>query len=84
MTDTFGERVLLARRRRRKTQRELAGAALINTNTISRLEQGVIKNLNGDIVARLADVLGTTTDYLLGRTDEAGAIPENRECLSGR
>lgn len=46
--------------------------ARLNTNTVARLEQGVIKDLGGLALGRLADALGTSTDYLLGRVDESG------------
>lgn len=67
---TLGERILIQRRRKEMTQRELAQAAELNTNTIARLEQGNLHDLGGKSVVRLANVLGVTTDYLLGRTDE--------------
>jgi transcriptional regulator with XRE-family HTH domain len=58
------------------TQRELAAAAGLNTNTIARVEQGNLKDLGGQSVARLARALDTTTDYLLGLTDDAGVESE--------
>lgn len=69
---TLGERIHLIRRRRDLTQKALAEQAGLNTNTIARLEQGAIKDLGGRALGRLADALGTTTDYLLGRTNESG------------
>jgi len=54
------------------TQRELAAQCGLAANTIARLEQGSLKDLSGRAVAKLADALGTTTDYLLGRTEESG------------
>ena len=74
---TLGERVLIARRRNKMTQRELAKAARLNTNTISRLEQGDLHDLLGQALGRLARALGTTTDYLIGLTDESGVENEN-------
>jgi transcriptional regulator with XRE-family HTH domain len=63
---TLGERILILRRRNSMTQKELAREAGLNTNTIARLEQGNLKDLGGQAVARLAKALGTSTDYLLG------------------
>lgn len=69
---TLGERILIVRRRQNMTQKELAQAAGLNTNTIARLEQGNLKDLGGQAVARLARALYTSTDFLLGLTDESG------------
>jgi len=61
------------RRRRNLTQRELATAAELNTNTIARLEQGNLKDLGGQSVAKLARALDTSTDFLLGLTEQEQA-----------
>ena len=65
---TLGERILILRRRQDMTQQQLAKEAGLNKNTISRLEQGNLKDLGG----RRGDGegLGTSTDYLLGMTEE--------------
>jgi transcriptional regulator with XRE-family HTH domain len=66
---TLGERILILRRRRGLTQRELADVAGLNTNTIARVERGDLKDLGGQLVAKLAKALETTTDFLLGLSD---------------
>lgn len=69
----LGKRVLLTRRDRKLTQVQLARAIGLSSNTLARLERGEVQYLRADYVARLAQVLGVTTDYLLGlRDDEAG------------
>lgn len=80
----FGRRV---RRRRMAcgwSQVDLATKSAVPQAAISRIESGGYQALNLTVLTSLANVLCTTVDYLLQRTDEAGAIPENRECLSGR
>jgi transcriptional regulator with XRE-family HTH domain len=72
----LGERVHLLRRRVGWTQRELGEAAGINTNTIARIERSDVKDPGGQMVARLARALGTTTDYLLGLSEESGVNSE--------
>jgi transcriptional regulator with XRE-family HTH domain len=67
---SFGERILLLRRRQGLTQRELAKMAGLNSNTLARVERGEVKDLGGQSVAKLARALGCTTDYLLGMTDD--------------
>jgi transcriptional regulator with XRE-family HTH domain len=69
MAQSLGERILILRRRCGLTQRELAKSADLNTNTIARLEQGSLKDLGGQAVVRIARVLDTSADYLLGMTD---------------
>ena len=79
---SFGERIGLLRRRQGMTQRTLGAEAGIHPNTIARLERGKLTDLPGKFVARLAQALGTTADYLLGlseqetqREEEAQAAP---------
>jgi transcriptional regulator with XRE-family HTH domain len=73
---TLGERVLLLRRRKRLTQDALADQAGVNKMTIWRLEHGVIQDMKGQVLAKMAVALDTTTDYLLGlREEEASALP---------
>jgi len=66
---TLGERLLILRRRRGLTQKALAQAAGLNTNTVSRLEQGDLHELGGQSIAKLAQALRTTTDFLLGLSE---------------
>jgi transcriptional regulator with XRE-family HTH domain len=75
---TLGERVLIWRRRRNLTQQALAEAVGIAKNTIARLEQGGITDLRGQVIARLAQVLGVSTDYLLG-LDESEQATSNSQ-----
>jgi len=67
----LGERVHLLRRRVGWTQRELGEFAKLNPNNVARIERSDIKDPGGQVVARLAQALGTSTDYLLGLTEES-------------
>jgi transcriptional regulator with XRE-family HTH domain len=67
---SFGERIVLLRRRQGMTQRTLGEEAGIHPNTIARLERGKLTDLPGKAVARVAQALGTTTDYLLGLSEQ--------------
>jgi DNA-binding XRE family transcriptional regulator len=73
---TLGKRVLLRRRDLNLTQAELATQAKISANTIARLERGVVQDLRGSHIVRLADVLGVSADYLLGRDQEPQRVSE--------
>jgi DNA-binding XRE family transcriptional regulator len=66
---SFGERIALLRRRQGMTQREVAEESGVHRNTIARLERGVLHDLPGSAVGRLARALGTSADFLLGLTD---------------
>ena len=48
---------------------EFAEMLGISQNTYSQYEIGVL-NYPVDVIIKLADFYGTTTDYLLGRTDK--------------
>ena len=67
---SFGERIGLLRRREGITQRTLGEEARIHPNTIARLERGRLTDLPGKAVARVAQALGTTTDYLLRLSEQ--------------
>lgn len=67
---TFGERVLLQRRRRGLTQSALAKAIGVSTPTIFRVEKGDFGDLKGQTVARMARAFRVRADYLLGLTDD--------------
>jgi transcriptional regulator with XRE-family HTH domain len=67
---TLGERIHLLRRRLKLSQRQLGKNATIATNTIARLERDEIEDPGSRLMLRLARALGTSTDYLLGRSDE--------------
>ena len=67
---TFGERILILRRRNDLTQRELAKMAGINSKTLARVERGEVKDLAGQAIAKLARALGCSGDYLLGLTED--------------
>ena len=54
---TLGERVLLLRRRKRLTQDALADQAGVNKMTIWRLEHGVIQDMKGQVLAKMAVAL---------------------------
>lgn len=73
---TFGERIALLRRRKGLTQTELAEQAGITQNTIARVERGSVKTLQGTTVGLVADALETSTDYLLGRTEESSMVSD--------
>ena len=57
-------------------QKALADKADMPQGHISRLEKGDYLSMNLEKLVLLADVLHTTVDYLLARSDDAGAVPD--------
>ena len=56
-------------------QQELAEYLHIKQNTYSQYEIGVL-NYPVDVIIKLADFYGVSTDYLLGRTDVDKPYPK--------
>ena len=73
MKETLGDRIRQARARLRLTQAELARRIRISTTAMNAIESGDTDPRASRITA-LADVLGVSTDYLLGRT-APGMLP---------
>ncbi len=66
----LGERFHIERRRQKKTLRVLHGESGVNYQLISLIEQGKRPQPTLDVVARLADALGMSLDYLAGMNKE--------------
>lgn len=67
---SLGARILKYRERRQLTQKELAQRVRVDQAIVSRLEANKQHNVRSDVLCRFADVLGVTTDYLVGRHKE--------------
>ena len=64
----LGARIVAARERMGWTQIDVAYEIDVDPMTVSRWERGVTTPRSSALLA-LADALGCTTDYLLGRSD---------------
>ena len=67
---TIGERVMLIRRRRGISQRNLAARAQMSPTALNRLERG-LQSVWAERLATLARILDVSADYLLGLQDDA-------------
>ena len=78
----FSERLAKLMSLRGLTQKDLARKANITESAISYYVKG-LRTPSGEILARMAETLSTTTDFLLGRTEDYDVPPENKElkCL---
>jgi transcriptional regulator with XRE-family HTH domain len=59
------------------TQKQIATYLGISQNTYSQYEVGTL-NYPVDVVVKLADFYGVSTDYLLGRTSQKDAYPPKK------
>jgi|SRR5689334_17142189 transcriptional regulator with XRE-family HTH domain len=71
---TIGERVMLIRRRRGISQRDLAARAQMSPTALNRLERG-LQSVWAERLATLARLLDVSADYLLGLHDNAHVAP---------
>jgi transcriptional regulator with XRE-family HTH domain len=69
ISERIGERIRLARAKKDWNQSDLARALNKPRQHISQIEQGK-QQPRAELLIELADVLGVTTDYLLGRTSK--------------
>jgi transcriptional regulator with XRE-family HTH domain len=60
-------------------QNDLAEKVQMPQAHISRLERGAFEAINPERLTAIARVLHTTTDYLLGLSDDPGPIVEEEE-----
>ena len=65
----FKERLKEKRKEAGLSQAELAALVGVTSRTIQNYELGTRKPQNVEVVQKLADMLNTTTDYLLGNAD---------------
>jgi transcriptional regulator with XRE-family HTH domain len=65
-----GARIASARIRYGMTQRALAARIGVSVKSMSAIERGVTEGPDARIIAAIARVLGCTTDYLLGLSNE--------------
>lgn len=75
MDSLLGERIRALRKSRGITQDKIAEmiGGRCNRVTISRWESGKFTP-NGEVLAKLSTILGTTTDYLMGLSDDPDGV----------
>ena len=64
----FGERLVLARKKRKISQEELAKRLSVHAPIIGRYERGEVKP-SVEIAAKIAKALDVSLDYLVGNSD---------------
>ena len=63
---TTGERIKMLRKEHNITQEELGAKIGVQKAAIQKYEKGTVKNIKRDSLLKLAQILGTTPEYLLG------------------
>jgi transcriptional regulator with XRE-family HTH domain len=75
MEETLGDRIRMHRARLHLSQGALGKKIGLSTNGVSLIENGEV-DPRVSIVAAIADVLGVSMDYLLGRGEMAPTPPK--------
>ncbi len=70
MRAKLGDRIRRARLRYGMSQAELARRIKISTTSMNQIESGETPDPRASRIRAIADVLGVSTDYLLGRKDK--------------
>jgi transcriptional regulator with XRE-family HTH domain len=74
MSELLGDRIRKARIRYGMSQAELARRIRVSLTTMNKIEAGDTPDPRASRIKAIADVLGVSADYLLGREDEAGEL----------
>ncbi len=74
---TTGERIKRLRKEHKLTQEELGAKIGVKKAAVQKYEKGTVKNIKRDSLIKLAQILDTTPEYLLGWED----TPSNAEPL---
>lgn len=76
---TTGERIKTLRKEHNLTQEELGKMLGVQKAAIQKYEKGTVKNIKRDSLIKLAQILDTTPEYILGWDD----FPSNTEPADG-
>ena len=71
--NTIGERIIFLRDNLDMTQVKLAESIGITKMTMHKYEKNLCEP-RGELIAKMADVLSTTTDFILGRTNDPSPL----------
>ena len=74
----FSERLVALMRQKGLTQKQLATEANLTESAMSYYAKGQ-RTPSGDVLCKIARTLNTSTDYLLGNTDDASAPQQAAE-----
>ena len=75
--NTIGNRITILRTRKGMTQKKLAQLSNITEASLSRYENG-LREPKINTLIKLSDVLDSTVDYLIGKTDIENGVIVNK------
>lgn len=79
----IGKRIIFLREKKGWSQRELARRVNLNPSVMNRIEQSE-RPIKDKELAKIADVLDVTTDYLLGRTNDPKLTEKDEKDIAKR
>lgn len=79
----IGKRIILLREKKGWSQRELARRVNLNPSVMNRIEQSE-RPIKDKELAKIADVLDVTTDYLLGRSNDPKLTEKDEKDIAKR
>jgi transcriptional regulator with XRE-family HTH domain len=82
MAEALGYRIRMHRARLRLSQSDLGDRIGLSTNGISLIERGEV-DPRASVIRAIADALGVSTDYLLGRKDTWGELLPTEAAMVG-
>ena len=71
---TTGERIKKLRKEHKLTQEELGKMLGVQKAAIQKYEKGTVTNIKKESILKLADILGTTPEYILGWDGAASGL----------
>lgn len=77
----ISQRIKELRAEKKVSQKELASQLFISPQAISKWERNEATP-NPEAITKMAEILGVSADYLLGRTDQKEKLPTGSEELS--
>ena len=83
MSEPLGERIRKARLRYGMSQAELARRIKVSLNTMNKIEAGETPDPRASRIKAIADVLGVSADYLLGRKEDESDVEAAGVALVG-
>lgn len=82
LATNIGDRIRLLREQKGWSTYRLSKAARVASGYLSEVENGLKKNPSAFVLARIAQALGTSVDYLVGNTNDPSPITDESASLS--
>lgn len=74
MSDSIGRRLRKLRLEQELTLEDISKKVGVTKATINKYESGIVKNIKRDTIEKLAEVLCTSPEYLMGWTNNSAKV----------